>query len=97
MLELYGRGYVVDHVIASFQREQEEEFYRMYVTDCLRILTENTTHYVIAGYGNVDYGAHIKERWAEMRKKVEPKEEKSGDEIAADIIARAGLMLGEGE
>ena len=58
----------------------------MYVTDALKVLTENTAKY--AG------GAMIKVRYYDMVTNAsKPKEEKSGDEIVADIVKRAGLEI----
>ena len=39
MLELFGRGYVIEHCISSFKKNNEEMTYRVYVTDLLRYLT----------------------------------------------------------
>lgn len=38
MLELFGRGYVIEHCISSFQKYNEEMTYRVYVTDLLKAL-----------------------------------------------------------
>lgn len=91
-----GRAYVIDHALCCFQQEMEEKRYRAYITDALRILTENSTHYLIPGVGNVDYGMYLKDRWIEPSKA--HADNRTGDEIAADIINRAGLRVaGEGE
>lgn len=37
---MLGSGYVVDHCIAIFKKEQKEELYRIYVTDTLKMLTD---------------------------------------------------------
>lgn len=60
------------------------EVYEVYVTDALRQITENT-----ARFGG---GKYMKVRYYDS---VNPREEpeKSGDEIAADIIQRAGLKM----
>ena len=39
MLELFGRGYVIEHCISSFYKYNEEHTYRIYVTDVLRRLS----------------------------------------------------------
>ena len=58
----------------------------MYVTDALKVLTENTAKY--AG------GAMIKVRYYDMLMNTyKQKEEKSGNEIVADIVKRAGLEI----
>lgn len=45
---MFGRSYVKDFCIASFQREQEEKAYKIYVTDALKAITENTAHALIS-------------------------------------------------
>ena len=58
----------------------------MYVTDALKVLTENSAKY--AG------GAMIKVRYYDMLMNTyKQKEEKSGNEIVADIVKRAGLEI----
>ena len=58
------------------------ETYRVYVSDALRIISENT-----ARFGG---GTFAKQRYYDVINP--PKvDERSGDEIAADIIERAGL------
>ena len=41
MLEVFGRGYVIEHCISSFYKYAEEHTYRVYVTDVLRSLNGN--------------------------------------------------------
>lgn len=41
MLEVFGRGYVIEHCISSFYKYTEEHSYRIYVTDVLRSLNGN--------------------------------------------------------
>ena len=94
LLELFGNGYVIDHCIAVFTNEQEEikkceeeKQYRYYLTDCLKLIAENTAKY--AG------GSYISNRYKDI---VDPQPimEKTGDEIAAEIIMKAGLHIKEG-
>ena len=70
LLELYGRGYVIDHCIAALLRKQKKEaketLFRMYVTDALKVIAENTSHFLIRGVGAVDYGVTMSKRWVEM-------------------------------
>ena len=70
--------------MSRYKREQEEKAYRVYVTDALRLTVENTAKY--AG------GSYIKSRYIDV---IEPKkvDNRTGDEIVADIIKRAGLVV----
>lgn len=58
--------------------------YRVYVTDALKLLSENTARY--AG------GSHMMQRWEDV---VTPKKRstRTGAEIAADVIKKAGLKV----
>lgn len=61
-----------------------EKTYRVYITDTLRIISENTAKYAGGGY--------IEKRYIDI---IDPKPEdkRSGSEIAADVIQKAGLTL----
>jgi len=43
---LYGRGYVIDHCIASMRTRYKEKAYKTYITDVLKLITEmySTAH-----------------------------------------------------
>jgi hypothetical protein len=77
----------VRYAIARHARENREYAYRMYVTENLRIVGENT-----AKSGG---GSYITQRYVDM---IEPRPEdnRSAEEIAADVIARSGLILRRG-
>lgn len=76
MLELIGIGYVIEHYIAFFKKEQHDKAYRNYVTDALRIITENTAK----AHG----GSYLQARYSEL---IEPiKEEKrTADEVIENL------------
>ena len=61
----------------------------MYVTEALKILTENTAKTVRGG------GSMIAERYYDIinGKTQEHRETKTGDEIVRDIVERGGLEL----
>lgn len=69
---------------ARFVELARAEAYRIYVTDALRIVAENTAQY--AG------GNYIKARYTDM---IEPKKQdnRTCEEITADIVARCGLTI----
>lgn len=72
------------YALARYIQHQRDVAYRIYVTDCLRILTENTA--------NMCEGSYISERYADI---VNPKavDNRSGEEVVADIIQRAGIEV----
>ena len=84
LLEMVGKGYVIDHCVSLFNKQVKEERYRNYIADSLRLISENVAKLV--------GGSYFKTRYAELCEQAkEP--EKSGDEIARDIIRRAKLKL----
>ena len=47
-MELFGSGYVIDHCITAYSLITEELNYKIYVTDCLKVLIggENVPRYI---------------------------------------------------
>ena len=72
------------YAIARYQSQQRDLVYRIYVTDCLRIISENTA--------KMGGGSYITAKLADI---INPKpvENRTGEEIAADIIKRAGIEV----
>lgn len=56
----------------------------MYVTDALRIVTENTAKFASGGY--------LKHRYIDLIDP-QPQDSRSGDEIAQEVIKTAGLVV----
>lgn len=81
-MELFGRGYVIDHCIAFFKNRQEERLYKAYVTDVLRTLAELT--------GNIGGAKVSAQDFKEIAGYIKA-DERTGDDIAEEIIKRAGL------
>lgn len=50
-----GIGYVIDHYISYFNKEQKEKVYKVYISDVLRIISENTAKYSGGSYAKVRY------------------------------------------
>lgn len=73
---MMGIGYVIEHYIAFFKKEQHEKAYKIYITDSLRIITENTA--------KANGGHYLQARYAEL---IEPiKEEKrTATEVISDL------------
>lgn len=72
------------YATARFNQHQRDLAYRIYVTDCLRMATENTA--------KMSQGSYIAARFYDI---INPKpvDNRSGNEIAADIIKRAGIEV----
>lgn len=73
------------YAIAQHRREQEDKAYRVYVTDAVRIITENTA----ASVNGKFFTGRFVDIWEPQKE--EPK--KSCKEITDDIIARCGLVV----
>lgn len=63
----------MDHCISSFQKEQEEKAYRIYITDALQAIAENTQRF--AG------GMKMNKRFYDIIAKPQKHEEETADEI----------------
>ena len=70
--------------MARLNERTMAEVYRIYVTDALRLVAENTARYASGDY--------IKARYADI---IEPKKQdnRTCEEITADIVARCGLVV----
>jgi hypothetical protein len=69
MLEIFGKGYVIQHCISLFQEEQETESYRIFVTELLTGMARGLGNQVNMRYVDVLY----------------PKKQKSANEIIDHI------------
>lgn len=76
--------YIAQHVIQAYQKEQKELAYRMYVSDALKLICENTAKY--AG------GSHLTIRFSDILAQ-KPADTRTGAEIARDVIKAAGLVV----
>ena len=72
------------YAMARYQSQQRDLAYRIYVTDCLRIISENTA--------KIGGGSYITAKFEDI---INPKpvDNRTGEEIAADIINRAGIEV----
>ena len=72
------------YATARFNQHQRDLAYRIYVTDCLRMATENTAKMIQGSYTVARFYDIINPK---------PVDNRSGNEIAADIIKRAGIEV----
>ena len=72
------------YAMARFNQHQRDLAYRIYVSDCLRIISENTA--------KVGGGSYITAKFADI---INPKpvDNRTGEEMAADIIKLAGIEV----
>ena len=76
MLELIGIGYVIEHYIAYFKKEQIEKTYQLYITDALKMIAENTA--------KQSGGSYITTRYADL---IAPgvEEKRTANEVIVDL------------
>ena len=81
---MFGWGYAKETCISLFQKEQEDKAVKIYYAECLRIITENTA--------KMGGGSYITAKLADI---INPKpvDNRTGEEIAADIIKRSGIEV----
>lgn len=72
------------YATARFNQHQRDLAYRIYVTDCLRMATENTAKMSQSSYTAARFYDIINPK---------PVDNRTGEEIAADIINRAGIEV----
>lgn len=77
----------MEHCIAVFQKNQEEKLYKVYITDSLQLISENTAVFV--------KGKAISKRFYDIAyKDAENKQpEKSADEILNEVTKNTGLVV----
>ena len=72
------------YAMARFNQHQRDLAYRIYVTDCLRIISENTA--------KMGGGSYIAAKFSDIINP-NPVDNRTGEEIAADIIKRSGIEV----
>lgn len=72
------------YVTTRYQSQQRDLIYRIYVTNCLRIMTENTAKQAGGNYMTAEYTDLIHPK---------KKDNRTGNEIAADVIRNTGIKV----
>jgi hypothetical protein len=73
---MFGWGYVINSCISLFKNQQEEKAYKNYVTECLRIITENTAKFGGGSYMQIKFSELIDQK---------PQDDRTADEIIQGI------------
>ena len=81
MLELFGKGYVVEHCIAFLQRQRKQEELTFYVTDALMYISQNTA--------NVAGGKALQKRFYDVIN-AKPEETRTAQDIINNIKKKLG-------
>ncbi len=101
VLSYMGRGYVIDYCVSALKKKREDFLYRVYITDALKAIADNTAQYVGAS-GLVKAGTILNKRYAEIviendnkAKRLEKEEVKTSEEVI-ETIKRKLKKLGSG-
>lgn len=74
LAECIGKGYVIEHYIAFFKKELEEKSFKIYVSDALKLIAENTSR---------DGGKYMSMRFIDV---IEPHvETRTADDIITNV------------
>ena len=73
-----------DFCISLFKKEQEDKAVKIYYAECLRIISENSAK--MCG------GSYMKAKFTDIINP-KPADNRTGEEIVADIIKRAGIEV----
>ena len=85
---MLGREYVIDHCVSRLNLEAEEKLYRMYITDALKAISENTSAFM-------KNGKSISVRYTDLLNRMKTKEsDEDSEEKADEIISRIKKKLG---
>lgn len=55
MLDVLGKGYVIDHCIAFSHKMDEENIYKTYMTDALKVMCENMAKFTGGSFLNIRF------------------------------------------
>ena len=72
--------------MSKVNQQAKDTAYRVYVTDCMKLISENTA--------NISHGQYMKARYYDIIRPAKA-DIRTGDEIVEDIIKRAGLVVKE--
>lgn len=77
LLEMFGSGYLLEHIRAEHKRAMEEKLFYVYMSDMAKFMAET-------------WGGKVESRYSEL---IRPQEDtpESGDEVALSIINKLGL------
>lgn len=79
---MFGEDYIAQHVTQYIKREY---LYRIYLTDALKLIADNTAKFV--------GGKSLTKRYFDMINDEKPKPEKSPEQIIDEVTKNAGLEV----
>lgn len=84
MLDLFGRGYVIEHCVSTFNAMQKEDIYKAYESEILRSIANQL-------------GVEIKMNYFDVVDLMKPHEEdnRTASDIISDLKSKASSLNGE--
>lgn len=86
MLDLFGRGYVIDHCVAEIKRQNKKNLLQTYVTDALRLISESCA--------KLSGGSYLSVRFVDILNPPK-KDERTAEQIIEDITNGLAELGGE--
>lgn len=93
MLELLGKSYVIDHCINYLKKTNEETALKVYITDALKAVVENTGK-------SINGGVAMRSRFIDILNEAQEEDQEDAEEKAEKIKAnmkRTLARLGKGD
>ena len=88
MVDELGTAYIIEHIVNNELERKQARAYQAYMAECLRLSCENVA-------AQIPNGKYIAVKWYDLcDNKAEEEDNRTGDEIAADVIKRMGLSFG---
>lgn len=91
MIDLLGRRYIIEHIASDYRRRKRYEAFQIYVTDVLKGIADLNLKY----FSRDNTAEYITRRFYEVLNPAKI-DTRSADEIASDVLKRAGLSLSGG-
>lgn len=85
---MFGKSYVLEYCVKRFNNAQREEIYRIYISDTLRIISENTAKFVGGNYIKKRYYDFVKEPNGHTKN-----DNRSAKEIINDVVNKSGIKV----
>lgn len=81
---MLGSEYVIDHCICALKERRSQEAFRSYIAD--------SAMYINQSIAKTLGGTYLEKRYSDLFK-AEREDERTGDEIALEVIRKAGLKV----
>lgn len=80
---------MIEHCVSAYNERCRQQIYRCYVADGLKSISESVAEHL--------GGSYLQERYVDLINGDTHKDERSADEIALEVIKKAGLKIRRSE